>query len=218
MGPELCQGLRDHLGDLPVANSNASETSFPINGSRGSHRRKRDPAAEKGDIADTCAYERDNKRTRLCLAAICRPEERRRHQAGGEPEDSELLCSTGVLQDGRFTPYERPLSPRRLDDKGRSEGCVLRNLSTQPLQETSKIPLAREGVPVQLPTIRAVVGPAGLYQYHKASSDCSQNTGHENNHLHRRHPGDGNATSREAALEQTECLIFLPENLGFTIN
>ena len=63
----LCQGLRDRLGDLPVANSNASGsgTRFPKNGSRGSHRRNRDPDVEKDDIADTCAYERDNKRTRL---------------------------------------------------------------------------------------------------------------------------------------------------------
>ena len=55
----------------------------------------------------------------------------------------------------------------------------------------SEISLARQDVPVQLPTVWTVVGPVDLYQGHKASSDYSQNTGHGNNHLHRQHPGDG---------------------------
>ena len=76
--------------------------------------------------------------------------------------------------------------------------------------------MARETVSVQLPTIRTVIGSVDLYQGHKASGDYSQNPGHENYHLHKRHPGL--APSKGIAQQQTDCLIFLLENLGFTIN
>ena len=95
------------------------------------------------------------------------------------------------VQDGRHSPTEEPATPRGLDDKGRSERCLFCESSQPPRQEFPEISLASQDVPVQLSTVRSVVGPIDLYQGHKAGSDYSQNSGHENYHLHRRHSGDG---------------------------
>ena len=109
-----------------------------------------------------------------------------RHRVGG-------TALTYLYATGTCIPQSRSKhsTPRGLNDKGRSERRLFFNPSQQPRQEIPEISLARQDVPVQLPTVWTVVGPVDLYQCHKATSDCSQNTGHENNHLHRRHPGDG---------------------------
>ena len=81
-----------------------------------------------------------------------------------------------------------------------------------PGQETPEVPMARETVSVQLPTIRTVVGSVDLYQGHKASGDYSQNPGHENYHLHRRHPGHG--TKQRNCPEAHRLPDFLAGELG----
>ena len=67
------------------------------------------------------------------------------------------------------------------------------------------------------PTVRSVVGPVDLYQGHKAGSDYSQNSGHENYHLHRRHSGDGAGSEQgtgSGAHREHSCW----GTWGFTIN
>ena len=76
--------------------------------------------------------------------------------------------------------------------------------------------MARETVPAQLSTIQTIVSFVDLYQGHKASGDYSQNPGtriiiYIDDILVM-------APSREMAQQHTDCLIFLLEILGFTIN
>ena len=191
MGPELCERLRDRLGGAAITDSNAKRTGVLKDRSRLPLTGSGEPCAEGGDIRDIYADQRDVKRERLCLSAICSPKEGRRHQTSCEPKGSQFVRQAGILQNGRNTSAERSPLPRRLDDESRSERCVLRHSPQLRGQETPEVPMARETVSVQLPTIRTVVGSVDLYQGHKASGDYSQNPGHENYHLHRRHPGHG---------------------------
>ena len=191
VGSELRTRLRDRVGGTALTDLYATGTCISQSRSRLPLGRDRESAPERGDITDMSALRRDDKRAWLRLSTVCGPKEGRRHQTSCEPEGSQFSCPTGALQDGRHTPTEGHSTPRGLDDKGRSERRLFFNPSQQPRQEIPEISLARQDVPVQLPTVRTIVGPVDLYQGHKASGDYSQNTGHENNHLHRRHPGDG---------------------------
>ena len=191
VGSELRTRLRDRVGGTALTDLYATGTCISQSRSRLPLGRDRESAPERGDITDMSALRRDDKRAWLRLSTVCGPKEGRRHQTSCEPEGSQLSCPTGALQDGRHTPTEGHSTPRGLDDKGRSERRLFFYPSQQPRQEIPEISLARQDVPVQLPTVRTSVGPVDLYQGHKASSDYSQNTGHENNHLHRRHPGNG---------------------------
>ena len=51
--------------------------------------------------------------------------------------------------------------------------------------------MAGDSIPIQLPPLRPVVSPLGLYQDHKANNDHPQDNGPESDHIHRRHPGHG---------------------------
>ena len=183
------------VGGTALKDLYATGTCIPQSSSRLPPGRDRESAPERGDITDMSALRRDDKRAWLRLSTVCGPKEELRHQTSCEPEGSQISCPTGALQDGRHTPTEEHSTPRGLDDNGRSERRLFFKPSQQPRQEIPEISLARQDVPVQLPTIWTVVGPVDLYQDHKASSDYSQNTGprDENNNLHklRRHPGDG---------------------------
>ena len=53
------------------------------------------------------------------------------------------------------------------------------------------VPVAGDSIPIQLPPLRPVVSPLGLYQDHKANNDHPQDNGPESDHIHRRHPGHG---------------------------
>ena len=191
MGPELCERPPDRLGGAAITDSNAKRTGVLEDRSRLPFTGSGEPCAEGGDIRDISADQRDVKRERLCLLAVCSPKEGRRHQTSCEPKGSQFVCQAGIFQNGRNTSAEKSPLPRRLDDESRSERCVLRHCPQLPGQEIPEIPMAREPVPVQLPTIRTVVGSVDLYQGQKASGEYSQNPGHENYHLHRRHPGHG---------------------------
>ena len=193
MGPELCERLYEidrvaqpSQTQMPreLVHVLKDRSRLPLTGSG-------EPCAEGGDIRDIYADQRDVKRERLCLSAVCSPKEGRRHQTSCEPKGSQFVRQAGILQNGRNTSAERSPLPRRMDDESRSERCVLRHSPQLRGQETPEVPMARETVSVQLPTIRTVVGSVDLYQGHKASGDYSQNPGHENYHLHRRHPGHG---------------------------
>ena len=138
-----------------------------------------------------CRPTRSQARKALSLSAVCSPKEGRRRQTSCEPKGSQFVRQAGIFQNGRTTSAERSPLASWLDDESRSERYVLRHSPQLPGQKTPEVPMARETVTVQLPTIRTVVGSVDLYQGHKASGDYSQNPGHENYHLHRRHPRHG---------------------------
>ena len=191
MGPEVCERLRDRLGGAAITDSNAKRTGVLKNRSRLPLTGIGEPCAEGGDIRDIYADQRDVKRERLCLSVVCSPKEGLRHQTSCEPKGSQFVRRADIFQNGMNTSAERSPLPRRLDDESRSERCVLRHFPQLPGQQTPEVPMARETVSVQLPTIRTVVGSMDLYQGHNAGGDFSQNPGHENYQLHRRHPGHG---------------------------
>ena len=117
---------------------------------------------------------------------------------------------------GRHTRTEGHSTPRGLDDKGRSERRLFFNPSPQPRQEIPEISLARQDVPVQLPTVWTVVGPVIFTKATKPVVTILRTLGmriiiYIDDILVM-------APSKELAQEHTECLIFLLENLGFTVN
>ena len=59
-----------------------------------------EPCAEEGDIRSMPTSDRDVKRERLCLSAVCSAKEGRRHQTSCEPEGSQFIRQAGIFQNG----------------------------------------------------------------------------------------------------------------------
>ena len=216
VGSELRTRLRDRVGGKALTDLYATGTCIPQSRSRLPLSRDRVAAPERRDITGMSAIRRDDKRAWLRLSTVCGPKEGRGHQTSCEPEGSQFSCPTGALQGGRHTPTEGHSTPRGLDDKGRSERRQFFNPSQPPRQEILRF--RWQGKMYQFNCL-----PFGLssapWIFNKATKPVVtilRTLGmriiiYIDNILVM-------APSKELAQEHTECLIFLLENRGFTVN
>ena len=153
----------------------------------------------------------------MCARPSCPSRVTPLHQTSCEPKGSQFVRQAGIFQNGRITSAEISCLPRRLDDESRSERCVLFHSLQLAGQETSDVPMARETVQVQLPTIRGrSSAPWTFTKATKPVVTILRTLGmriiiYIDDILVM-------APSREIAQQHTDCLIFLLESLGFTIN
>ena len=94
-----------------------------------------------------------------------------------------------------------------------------------PPQMATLFQLARADIPVQLPAIRPVISPLGLYQDHTTCYCHPQSIRSEGNNLYQQHTDHGGDTNAgrgcvplPALVSPPAGLIFFLENLGFIIN
>ena len=141
----------------------------------------REDEAERSDLLSR------QRPRRVLLPPIHSPKERWWPQANNKPKEIESVCETTTLQNGEHQHVKRYPQTGRLHDKGRPERCVLHGPATGKTPQPNKVHLEGLNFPVQLPSLRVVVGPLGLYQDHKANHDCPEVHGSQDSHVHRRH-------------------------------
>ena len=78
-----------------------------------------------------------------------------------------------------------------MDDKGRSEGCILHDTNPTARQAVPKFLHRKPRLPVHVPAIRPVLCSLGIYQDPEAGSNSAQRAGSEASGIHRRHSSPG---------------------------
>ena len=216
VGSELRTRLRDRVGGTALTDLYATGTCIHQSRSRLPLGRDRESAPERGDITDMSALRRDDKRAWLRLSTVCGPKEGRRHQTSCEPEGSQVSCPTGALPDGRHTHPEGHSTPRGLDDKGRSE----RRLFSIPVSSHDRkfLRFCWQGKMYQFNCL-----PFGLSSAPWIFTKATKPVVTSLRTLGMRiiiYIDDilVMAPSKELTQEHIQCLIFLLENLGFTVN
>ena len=218
VGSELRTRLRDRVGGTALTDLYATGTCISQSRSRLPLGRDRESAPERGDITDMSALRRDDKRAWLRLSTVCGPKEGRRHQTSCEPEGSQFSCPTGALQDGRHTPTEGHSTPRGLDDKltvdlkdayfsipaSSHDRKFLRFRWQGKMYQFNCLPFGLSSAPwiftkATKPVV-TILRTLGMRIIIYIDDILVM------------------APSKELAQEHTECLIFLLENLGFTVN
>ena len=125
------------------------------------------------------------------LQPLPRTQERWGHETGNQSEGSKHLHSPPRFQDGGPSHIEGPPEGGGLDDKGRSEGCILHDTNPTARQAVPKFLLRKPKLPVHMPAIRPVLCSLGLYQDPEAGTNSAQRSGSEASGIHRRHSSPG---------------------------
>ena len=213
VGAEHSSGLHHRLGvsTTPALPTYRAEVSSGRD--RGTDIRGPENDSQASGITDTEGTGKQG----IHIPAILCPNKGWRHEAYYKPKGPQHLRGDSPLQDGRYPHAEGYSKIRRLDDKSRPERCLLYDTDGIAPQTPTEISVAGANLPVQLPTIRAVVSTMGLYHDHTASIVATLRS------LGLRliiYIDDIliMAPSPIVAREHTAGLIFLLENLGFIIN
>ena len=90
------------------------------------------------------------------LQPLPRPHEKWGHETGNQSEGSTLTFPP-PFQDGGPSHIEGPPEGGELDDKGRSEGCILHDTNPTARQAVPKFFLRKPRLPVHMPAIRPVL-------------------------------------------------------------
>ena len=187
VGAELHTGLLNRLHPPAQSAPSSKRACLLQGGDQSPYRGGGEDANQKG--SSTCPQ--GTRSQRLPVTAVHYTQKRWGHETHSQPKEPELLCRNSALQNGGDPNGQRHSQTRRLDDKGRPERCILYDPYCNPPKAPLALSMAGDNIPVQLPPLRTVVSPLGLYQDHEANSGDPQDTGSEVDHLHRRHPYHG---------------------------
>ena len=124
----------------------------------------------------------------VCLPDLSSPQEGRWLLTSGELESTEQVHCGGALQDGGLPHDKGPGETRRLASQTRPERCLFSGSNTSQSSEISPILLARNSVPISLPSIRPVMCPSHIHQADEASSRIAAGEGNTPDHLFGRSP------------------------------
>ena len=108
------------------------------------------------------------------------------------------------------------LRPWRLASQGRSQGCFLYYPSTPIPQKIPSVHSSEPNLRIHLPPIRPHLSTLGLYQDPEAGCSPHSRAGDASDFLHRQHSHHGGDTGSPPRSDHG--LIYLLQNLGFTIN
>ena len=209
MGAQLCPRVYTRINAIPTTKPSCKGASIPT------ERTTCPVRGGTGNVEET-GYNSSSKGTSLQglpVPTVLRTQKRRRHKTSDQPEH---ICGSTPLQNGGDPLVERRTQRVRLDDEGRSEGCLLHDSNKPHPPTPPKIQVGGSDLPIQMSPVRAIVGSLGLYQDHQANSSNTQRPRPENDNLYRRYPSDGRV--QETAKAHTAGLIYLLQNLTFIIN
>ena len=105
-----------------------------------------------------------------------------------KPNAVKPISEGRALQNGRLPYAQRPAKSRRLDGQDRPEGCIFHGPHDRGGQKVPPLPVEGKGVSVQLPTLRSVISPLGLYQDHTAGGNNTKGGRTPHDRLHRQYP------------------------------
>ena len=160
---------------------------LPQRGSRCSHSRGTGNVRETGYFSGT----QGTGSQRLHFPAFPCSQKRGREETNNQFKRAKYICGEGAFQNGDL-PYDKGHpKTRRLDDKGRPEGCLLHDSTSNQSEAAGAISMAGGNIPVQLPPIWPDLSTSGLYQDPEGSNDYLKVIGSKNDHIHRRHSYHG---------------------------
>ena len=147
MGLGYCEGVRDrisqapHASDMPKSRSVSTSRAGPL-------QRGVTEVAIQGSSHET---DTRGSRARFLFKPFSIPQKRRGYEASDKPEGPQRVCGDTPFQNGRSAHTERPSKKKRLDDKDRSEGCILHDPNPQQPQTVSSLLHCPRQLSVQLP-------------------------------------------------------------------
>ena len=115
-----------------------------------------------------------------------------------KPQEVGPLCQDRILQDGGFTPSSIFDPARRLDGEAGLERCLLTGANPPRSASPPPVSVAKENLPVQVPTIRTFSSTSSVYQAAETSSGFPSPKGHPTDHIPRRYinPPSGQRPAR----------------------
>ncbi|OMJ14776.1 hypothetical protein AYI70_g7682, partial [Smittium culicis] len=128
---------------------------------------------------------------RILLKDIHRPKEEWRNTDGPQSETSQPVHPRTAFQDGITEHHLTNATKGRLDDKHRSQRCILARSHQQGVKKISQVHMGPSRLPIQGTTIWSVLKPTSIHQNTKASSQVGQSSRDPNLELLGRFAGLG---------------------------
>ncbi|OMJ13094.1 hypothetical protein AYI69_g9143, partial [Smittium culicis] len=128
---------------------------------------------------------------RILLKDIHRPKEEWRNTDGPQSETSHPVLPRTAFQDGITEHHLTNAAKGRLDDKHRSQRCILARSHQQGVKKISQVHMGPSRLPIQGTTIWSVLKPTSIHQNTKASSQVGQSSRDPNLELLGRFAGLG---------------------------
>ena len=104
-----------------------------------------------------------------------------------KPQEVEPLCQDRTLQDGGFTPSSISDPAGGLDGEAGFERCLLTGANPPRSASSPPVSMAKEILPVQVPSIRTFSSTLSVYQAAETSSGFPLPNGHSTDHIPRRY-------------------------------
>ena len=190
MGPACSSGVQNRLCAHPSATQSSHNTPV-LKGRTGSGETSSDRAHSKGSNTGGSSREKP-----VCLHPVPRTKEGRSAETGDKLKEVKCLRTHRAFQNGGHTYPPGTAETGRLDGQDRPPGRLLHGSYTRGTQRIPGFLPRRHNVSLQLPPVRPVVCPLGLYQNPKTSNGPSPRDGFPPCCLHRRHSGYGRHSSR----------------------
>ena len=190
MGPACSSGVQNRLCAHPSATQSSHNTPV-LKGRTGSGETSGDRAHSKGSNTGGSSREKP-----VCLHPVPRTKEGRSAETGDKLKEVKCLRTHRAFQNGGHTYPPGTAETGRLDGQDRPPGCLLHGSYTRGTQRIPGFLPRRHNVSLQLPPVRPVVCPLGLYQDPITSNGPSPRDGFPPCCLHRRHSGYGRHSSR----------------------
>ena len=210
MDPEHNKGIQNRVCSKPQSGKTAQSGYTP---------RPTTKVGKGGDNEDVIKrgnYRSPPRESRLLLQPVFGPQKRRGYEASHQSEEPQHLYPSPPFQDGGPPHIEGSPEERRLDDQGRSEGCILHDPHPAAGQMFPAFLHGKPRLPVFVSAVRPVLCSLGLYQDPEASTNSAQRARSEASGIHRRHLSP--CRDQEMAQSHTEALIYLLQNLGYIVH
>jgi len=104
-------------------------------------------------------------------------QEGRRSTSSNQSQSPKQFCEQGTFQNGGHSYTERSPEKGGLAGQNRYERCLLFNTHSPKPQKIPQVYVQREDLPIQLPTIRPILSPMGVYKNSKTSTSDSPERG-----------------------------------------
>ena len=186
VGPKCNPGLSDRFLLNATSTCNTSLSSILCRADSPDIRGGNRVTTEGGNRGDSTG-----KATRILFEPLSCSQERWRETPSNKSQISKQLCKQGTFQDGGHPYIERHPATGGLVSQNRSKGRLFLNTHSPKPQKVPQVHFQREGLPIQLPTLRPILSSLGVYKNPKTSTCHSQGKRCTAISLHRRHTNSG---------------------------
>ena len=172
MGPKHDSGLPDRLLLNATSTCNTSLSTILCRPDSADFRGSNRVTTEGSNRGNsTC------RTNRVLFKPFSCPQEGWRTMASNQSQSPKQFCEQGTFQNGGHSYTERSPEKGGLAGQNRYERCLLFNTHSPKPQKIPQVYVQREDLPIQLPTIRPILSPMGVYKNSKTSTSDSPERG-----------------------------------------